>query len=451
MSPATETLSSPRPFDDIPRAGRMRLVRALLDPQGERVDMLTPLQSQYESCGSVVRQPLGPFRMLNLFGPDACQMVLMDRDGIFSARDPWTRIMGRIFPNGLLLRDGEDHKSHRRLMHQAFRRPVLRSYLERMNPMVSAGIAGWEQQSDFTAFGAVKALTLDMAASIFLGVDLGPDTLRLNRAFEDMVAASMSRLRLPIPGLEFHRGLEGRKTMIRFLSDQSPATRRGEVADLFSRRCRAADAAAPRLSDTDIIDHLVFLMMAAHDTSTSTLSSMIYELARHPEWQERVREEALAVGRPHLEYEETEQLRSLTWVMKEVLRRYPPLPVIPRITTQDFAWGGYEIPARSMLVVAPIHTHHMAEWWTAPFQFDPERFSPERDESDRHTFMWIPFGGGPHHCLGFKFAEAQIKSIMHQMVLRYRWSVDDAYRMPVQQAPISRPMDGLPVQLERIQ
>jgi cytochrome P450 len=104
-----------------------------------------------------------------------------------------------------------------------------------------------------------------------------------------------------------------------------------------------------------------------------------------------------------------------------------------------------------MVVVSPIHTHHMAEWWTAPFQFDPERFSPERDESDRHTFMWIPFGGGPHHCLGFKFAEAQIKSIMHQMVLRYRWTVDDAYRMPVQQAPISRPMDGLPVQLERIQ
>ena len=79
MNPAAETLTNPRPFDDIPRAGRMRLARALLHPHGERVDMLTPLENQYESCGSVVRQPLGPFRMLNLFGPDACQMVLRYR------------------------------------------------------------------------------------------------------------------------------------------------------------------------------------------------------------------------------------------------------------------------------------------------------------------------------------------------------------------------------------
>jgi cytochrome P450 len=103
-----------------------------------------------------------------------------------------------------------------------------------------------------------------------------------------------------------------------------------------------------------------------------------------------------------------------------------------------------------MVVVSPIHTHHMEEWWSNPFQFDPARFSPERDEPKRHTFMWIPFGGGPHHCIGFKFAEAQIKGIMHQMVLRYRWKLADGYQMPVQQAPISKPMDGLPLELEPI-
>ena len=103
-----------------------------------------------------------------------------------------------------------------------------------------------------------------------------------------------------------------------------------------------------------------------------------------------------------------------------------------------------------MVVVSPIHTHHMPEWFPAPRRFDPERFAPERAEDQRHTHAWIPFGGGPHHCIGLRFAETQVKAIMHQLVRRYRWSVPAGYRMPVQQAPISKPRDGLPVRFERI-
>jgi cytochrome P450 len=436
-----------RPFSDVPRIGGLRVLRRVLFSDGERIDMLTPLRELYEEHGAVVVQDLALVKMVNLFGPDACQFVLMDRDGIFSSRRPWTQIMGRIFPNGLLLRDGEDHKQHRRIMHQAFRRPALRSYLERMNPMIEHGIGAWGERRPLLAFSAIKELTLDMAASIFLGIELGPDTRRLNRAFEDMVAASMSRVRLPIPGLEFHRGLKGREFMIRFLSDLIPKKRAAQGTDMFSLLCHAEDEEGHRLSDSEIIDHMIFAMMAAHDTTTSTLTSLTYELARHPEWQERVRDESRALGRPWIDFEDIDALRALTWVMKETMRRYPPLPVIPRISTAGFEWGGYSFPAGTMVVVSPIHTHHMAEWWTAPFLWDPARFSPERDESSRHTFMWIPFGGGPHHCLGFKFAEFQVKAITHQLLLRYRWSVPEGYRMPVQQAPISKPRDGLPVQL----
>ena len=103
-----------------------------------------------------------------------------------------------------------------------------------------------------------------------------------------------------------------------------------------------------------------------------------------------------------------------------------------------------------MVVVSPIHTHHMEEWWSDPFRFDPERFSPGRDESQRHLHMWVPFGGGPHHCIGLRFAEAQVKLVMHQLLQRYRWSVPAGYKMPVQQAPISKPRDGLPIEIERI-
>jgi cytochrome P450 len=100
-----------------------------------------------------------------------------------------------------------------------------------------------------------------------------------------------------------------------------------------------------------------------------------------------------------------------------------------------------------MVVVSPIHTHHMEEWWPEPFRFDPERFTEARAEHEKHTHSWAPFGGGAHLCIGFRFAEVQIKSIMHQMLRRYRWSVPDGYSMPVQQAPISKPLDGLPVEV----
>ncbi|MCZ6465055.1 MAG: cytochrome P450, partial [Proteobacteria bacterium] len=202
--------------------------------------------------------------------------------------------------------------------------------------------------------------------------------------------------------------------------------------------------------DQEIIDHMIFLMMAAHDTTTSTLTSITYELAKHPEWQERVREESRALGQPAISFEDVERLEGLTWVMRETLRRYPPLPVIPRIATEDFSFGGFRIPAKSMVIVSPIHTHRMDEWWDEPGRFDPERFSPARAEHERHTHSWIPFGGGPHHCIGLRFAEVQVMAVVHQMVQRYRWSVPDGYEMPVQQAPISKPRDELPIDIRSI-
>ncbi len=108
-----------------------------------RTDMLTPLQRMHERHGNAVMQVTPLIKMVNLFGPDANRLVLLDRDGIFSARKPWTAIMGRIFPNGLLLRDGDEHKHHRKIMHEAFKRAPLRAYASRMNPMIEAGIADW--------------------------------------------------------------------------------------------------------------------------------------------------------------------------------------------------------------------------------------------------------------------------------------------------------------------
>lgn len=439
-----------KPF---PRIGWLSLLRRLASGEltNDRVGMRETLQGLHAEYGDVIGQNLGFMRMVYLFGPDANRTVLLDRDRIFSARKPWMQIMGRIFPDGLLLMDGDQHKQHRKIMHMAFTRPQLRSYADRMNPMIEQTLAGWPANGErMRAFDAFKQLTLDMATAIFVGVDLGEGSRTMNRHFENLVAASMSRVRLPIPGLEFQRGLKGREYMVSLFGGLIGGKRQAPGEDIFGKLCHAVTEEGERFSDQEIIDHMSFLMMAAHDTTTSTLTSMTYELAKHPEWQERLREESRAVGKEVLELGDFDGMQGLDLVMKETLRKYPPLPVIPRVCTEAFEFDGYEIPADSMVVVSPIHTHYMEEWWDEPTRFDPLRFAPERKEQDRHSHSWIPFGGGPHMCLGLRFAETQVKLTMHQILLRYRFTVPDGYEMPVQQAPISKPLDGLPIELERL-
>jgi cytochrome P450 len=435
----------------MPRVPLSVLVDRMFHPERERTDMHAGLREIYDTYGAVSCQSLPMLKMVNLMGPDANRLVLLDQERIFSARKPWMAIMGRIFPNGLLLMDGEEHKTDRRIMHTAFKRPVLREYAERMNPMIEESVESWYREGEpVEVFPAVKRLTLDMAARIFVGAELGPVTEEMKTAFEDLVAASMSRIRLPLPGLEFNRGLKARRFMVDFLSRMIAEKRGGQDADLLARLERTITPEGERFQDREIVDHMSFLMMAAHDTTTSTLCSMIYELARNPDWQEKVREEIQAIGSDALAFDDVQRMENTALVLSETLRRYPPLPVIPRIAERDFEFAGYAIPSGALVVISPIFTHHMPEWWDEPWRFDPDRFGPERAEHERHSHSFIAFGGGPHMCLGKRFAETQVTTVLFHLLRRYRLRVPDGYTMPVQQAPISKPRDGLPVWLERL-
>lgn len=404
----------------------------------------------YRRHGPIVIERAGPMTSVHLFGPDANRFVMLDREQNLSAKRSWTMIMGRIFPNGLLLKDGDDHRHHRRIMQGAFRSSALREYNDQMSPRIRKGIADWGESGQLLAFPAFKRLTLELAWSVFLGVDLGPQADRMQRAFAGAVAASMSVVRLRIPGLEFYRGLRGRELTIEYFGTLLAERRASTGNDMLSQLCRAESEDGQRFSDQEIIDHLIFLMMAAHDTTTSTLASMTYELARNPDWQERVREQSLAVGTDELAFDQVDGVPALSLVIMETLRRYPPLSTIPRSSLREFEYQGFAIPANIMVLAYPIHTHHMQEWWTDPYRFDPDRFSEARAEHKRHTHSWVPFSGGPHTCIGQRFAEMQIRAIMHQLVRRYRWTVSPGYEMPVQQAPISKPRDGLPVVFKRL-
>jgi cytochrome P450 len=160
-----------------------------------------------------------------------------------------------------------------------------------------------------------------------------------------------------------------------------------------------------------------------------------------------VRDESRALGAQALEFGQLDQLDALTRCMHETLRLYPPLSTIPRVATREFEFEGYRVPKDALVSIFPIHTHRMPEWWSEPHRFDPDRFARHRQEHLRHSHLFVPFGGGEHMCLGLRFAEMQVRCVVHQLVQRARWEVAPGYEMPVQEAPISKPRDGLPLRL----
>ena len=401
-----------------------------------------------EVHGNVVRSRTF-FETVTLLGPEANQFVLHDREGNFSSRGGWYYWIDAVFPGAIMAMDDPAHKHHRRIMQGAFKRSAMERYVADMGPVIEDELARWpvDGATPLQAFPRIKALTLNIAARVFMGMALGPEADRMNRAFIDTVEASLALIRKPVPPFGMWRGVRARRWLVELMRSRLPAKRAAEGPDLFSQLCHARGEDGERFSDDEVVDHMIFLMMAAHDTTTSALTTMFYCLARQPEWQERLRDDAQALASPQLQYTDLGRCERTEWVMKESLRMYPPLTSIPRKAARDCSFGGFHIPKGTPVGISPIHTHHMPSIWTKPHDFDPERFAPARAEHRRHAYAYLPFGGGAHLCIGQHFADMEVKSVMHQLLRRFRWTVPEGYRMPYQLVPIAKPRDGLPIQL----
>ena len=432
------------PYDRIPLVKGLPLVGNL--PKFLR-DPLENARS-LEVHGNVVRSRTF-FETVTLLGPEANQFVLHDREGNFSSRGGWYYWIDAVFPGAIMAMDDPAHKHHRRIMQGAFKRSAMERYVADMGPVIEDELARWpvDGATPLQAFPRIKALTLNIAARVFMGMALGPEADRMNRAFIDTVEASLALIRKPVPPFGMWRGVRARRWLMELMRSKLPSKRAAEGPDLFSQLCHARDEEGQRFSDDEVVNHMIFLMMAAHDTTTSSLTTMLYCLARHPEWQERLRAQAQALPVAHLGFGDLAGCDQTEWVMKEALRLYPPLTSIPRKTARDCQFGGFHIPKGTPVGISPIHTHHMPSIWTKPHDFDPERFAPARAEHRRHAYAYLPFGGGAHLCIGQHSADMEVKSVMHQLLRRFRWTVPEGYRMPYQLVPIAKPRDGLPIQL----
>jgi cytochrome P450 len=384
-------------------------------------------------------------------GPDATQTVFANRNKDYSQKG-WIPVIGPFFNRGLMLLDFDEHLAHKRIMQQAFTRPRLAGYVEDMDRVATAVVRDWPtNDARFLFYPAAKELTLDVASVVFMGHDVGQDhqlVAKVNKAFYQTTRAGGAIIRTAVAPFKWWRGLQGRKVLEEYFAERVRERRRAEGTDMLTVLCHTEDEDGNSFTDEDIVNHMIFLMMAAHDTTTSTVTTMAYHLAAYPDWQERARDESARLGDGPLDIESLEKLETLDLVMDESLRLVTPLPFNMRQTVRDTDLLGYYVPAGTNVVIWPGMNHWLPELYTNPRQFDPERFLEPRAEHKKHRYAFTPFGGGAHKCIGMVYGRLEIKTIIHRLLRAYRLEpARPGYRPRWDYGGMPIPMDGMPIVL----
>jgi cytochrome P450 len=381
--------------------------------------------------------------MVHVAGPDAVQTVYVNKDKAFG--HGWDFFIGPFFRRGLMLMDFEEHLFHRRIMQQAFTNERLAGYFGSITGVAGRHVRDWPRGKEFPLYPTIKRLSLDIAAEVFMAAEVGPERRRLARAFLDCTHAGTAILRFPVPGGKWLAGLHGRRMLEEYFARMLPGKRASSDHDLFSALCHAQTEDGERFSDADVINHMIFLIMAAHDTSTITATAAAYYLGKHPEWQEKARAESLARGDAPLDLDTLTRLSTLDLVVKETLRLVPPVPGPIRRTVKDTELLGRYIPAGTQLVLGTWINHLMPEYWTDPLRFDPDRFAEPRREDKSHRYAWIPFGGGVHKCIGMHFGTLEVKTVLDAMLRNHRWVFPETYEPTWGFTSLPFPKDDLPI------
>lgn len=403
----------------------------------------------YRRFGPVSWSSMFGMPMVTVVGPEATQAVLVNKNKSFS-QDGWAWFIGPFFNRGLMLLDGEEHLLHRRIMQEAFTRPRLESYLLQLGELIDEVVPTWPTDRPVELYPMIKDLSLDVAVKVFMGAEHDDETARMRDAFEDCVRAGLALVRYPVPGLRWSRGLKSRRMLEEYFRSRIPAKRASDDEDLFAVMCRVRSDEGHTFSDEDIVNHMIFLMMAAHDTSTITATTICYYLAKNPEWQERCRTESQAYGDGPMDLPGTEKLESLDLVFSEAMRLVTPVPGMARRAAVDTEILGHFVPAGTMVTVAGWASHLNADVFAAADSFDPDRFAEPRREDKQHRFASVPFGGGAHKCIGMNFGRGEVKALVHRILLNFRVEVPADYQVRWDMTSLPTPSNGLPVVLRSL-
>lgn len=328
-----------------------------------------------------------------------------------------------IYGSGsMFVQEEPEHLRRRKLLTPPLHGAALSSYVPIIEDAARAAMADWPTDRPFEMLAAARALMLDVIVKVIFGVEDPGEVQRLGRPFERLLNLGVSEqltVRYALRGLGTLRVWPGRARANREIDNVVMPLIAGRRADpdLASQRDILALLMCARgedgegLSDSEIRDDLITLMLAGHETTATTLAWVLDLLLHHPDALRRVREEALSGAEAYT-----------TAVIDETLRVRPPAPFTARVAAKPFAVGGYLVAAGTRIVVHIIAINRNPATYDSPNEFRPERFLGTRPQ----TYAWVPFGGGVKRCLGAAFSMRELITVLHVLLREGEFTAVDA-------------------------
>jgi cytochrome P450 len=401
--------------------------------------------------------------MLLVSDPAGVKQMLLDNVANYPKAEMERDILGAAFGEGLLVSEGEKWRSHRRIMSPAFDFKSLVSYTPAMTERAVAFAEGWSALGpgamvDIAA--EMTKLTLQIITRTMFSADAGEmgdmvgDTM--HRGQEQLVFSLLDIL--PVIG-KWHMAGTMKRVHTTFseldaamyrLIEARGKTPAGAPRDLLDRLIAARDSETGiGMTDHEIRDEVVIIFLAGHETTAVALTFVWYLLSQHPDAEAKLAAELQSVlGGRAPAHADLANLPYTRMVIEESMRLYPPAPGLA--TRQAAAADeicGRKVKKGQMVAILPwvLHRHEML--WDDPLRFDPERFSPERS-AGRQRFSYLPFGGGPHICIGAQLAMIEAALILATLAQRFRLRLAPGPEIELQSRVTLRPKGGMRMTLE---
>ena len=391
------------------------------------------LESTARSYGSVSSFQVLNQRICLIDDADLIKQVLVTDQAKYT-RDNGAIMLRELVGDGLLTSDEPRHKERRRVMQPAFHRAQIGSYAEAMVSETEQASLRWRVDQPIDIGSEMKRLTLSIVGAALFGIDFGGSTERVAAVLQRAIrrAARVSLL-LPIlePWLVRYRRARPKARSLFFHAERQEleqiihpilAKRRSERShDVLSLLLEYSDDPDHPLSDEDVRNEIVTLVLAGHETTATALTWAWYLIASHPQVETRLQAEVDAVlqGR-QATLEDLQKLTYTSMVFTEALRLYPPALAFGRRPIHDLQLGGYDVPARTSVILSPYITHRNARYFARPTEFIPERWG----DAPPPKFAYFPFGGGAKMCIGDAFAKMEGVLVLATIARQWQLSCD---------------------------
>ncbi|WP_394692402.1 cytochrome P450 [Hyphobacterium sp.] len=392
-----------------------------------------------------------------LSGPEEMKAVLHDDPDAWRKSPLIQRMLRPILGEAILTAHGDWWKMQRKAMQPGFVRQRIMNLVPAMSEsaaFAAKSIADQPKGEDITPALNRAALSVIERALFTEANDFDRGQIRsaIELVFSETGRTRFSDL-LPLPETTPRilgpKALKARKILREAVGAEIAARRKsGQTREdllqlMLDARTEAGEAA---LTDTDIRDNVLSLVIAGHETTAIAIGWALYILACRPDWQDRVRAEAKAVSSGSFAADDVASLVFTRQIIDETLRLYPPAPLVGRQAIRDTQICERSVKKGDVAIIAfyALHRHH--RYWDNADAFDPERFNRDNRPSD--PWLFKPFGGGPRACVGSVFALTEAVVILATLVRDLKFSVPDGFvPRPVMTVTL-RPEDGLPLRVE---